>query len=79
VQGISNIITIQASSAAFAGVKTIMAGMGCAVMGTAVAKERRAPRCASRDLSPLLGRALLTERGILINVTNRRHSNWRGE
>jgi len=45
VQGISDIITIPGIiNRDFADVKTIMAGMGYAVMGTATAREKAAPR-----------------------------------
>ncbi|MCU1220391.1 MAG: cell division protein FtsZ, partial [Candidatus Angelobacter sp.] len=56
----------------FADVKTIMAGMGYAVMGTAVAKgERRATDAAQAAISsPLLeAGAIDGARGILINIT----------
>src|SRR5207245_6025177 len=55
-----------------ADVKTIMAGMGYAVMGTAVAKgERRATDAAQAAISsPLLeAGAIDGARGILINIT----------
>ncbi|HZD96468.1 MAG TPA: cell division protein FtsZ, partial [Candidatus Sulfotelmatobacter sp.] len=73
VQGISDIITIPGIiNRDFADVKTIMAGMGHAVMGTAVAKgERRATDAAQAAISsPLLeAGAIDGARGILINVT----------
>jgi cell division protein FtsZ len=73
VQGISDIITIPGIiNRDFADVKTIMAGMGYAVMGTAVAKgERRATDAAQAAISsPLLeSGAIDGARGILINVT----------
>jgi cell division protein FtsZ len=73
VQGISDIITIPGIiNRDFADVKTIMAGMGYAVMGTAVAKgERRATDAAQAAISsPLLeAGAIDGARGILINVT----------
>jgi len=73
VQGISDIITIPGIiNRDFADVKTIMAGMGYAVMGTAVAKgERRASDAAQAAISsPLLeSGAIDGARGILINVT----------
>ena len=56
----------------FADVKTIMHGMGYAVMGTAVAHgPNRAVEAATRAMaSPLLEDALITgARGILINIT----------
>jgi cell division protein FtsZ len=73
VQGISDIITIPGIiNRDFADVKTIMAGMGYAVMGTAVAKgERRAMDAAQAAISsPLLeAGAIDGARGILINIT----------
>src|SRR6476660_7897887 len=73
VQGISDIITIPGIiNRDFADVKTIMAGMGYAVMGTAVAKgDRRATDAAQAAISsPLLeAGAIDGARGILINVT----------
>jgi cell division protein FtsZ len=73
VQGISDIITIPGIiNRDFADVKTIMAGMGYAVMGTAVAKgERRATDAAQAAISsPLLeAGAIDGARGILINIT----------
>jgi len=73
VQGISDIITIPGIiNRDFADVKTIMAGMGYAVMGTAVAKgERRATDAAQAAISsPLLeDGAIDGARGILINVS----------
>src|SRR5580700_201840 len=73
VQGISDIITIPGIiNRDFADVKTIMAGMGYAVMGTATAKgEGRATAAAQAAIaSPLLeAGAIDGARGILINVT----------
>lgn len=73
VQGISDIITIPGIiNRDFADVKTIMAGMGYAVMGTATAKgDRRAVEAAQAAIaSPLLeAGAIDGARGILINVT----------
>jgi cell division protein FtsZ len=73
VQGISDIITIPGIiNRDFADVKTIMAGMGYAVMGTAVAHgERRAMEAAQAAISsPLLeAGAIDGARGILINIT----------
>jgi cell division protein FtsZ len=73
VQGISDIITIPGIiNRDFADVKTIMAGMGYAVMGTAKASgEARANVAAQRAIaSPLLeAGAIDGARGILINVT----------
>jgi len=73
VQGISDIITIPGIiNRDFADVKTIMAGMGHAVMGTATGKgDRRAVEAAQAAIaSPLLeAGAIDGARGILINVT----------
>jgi cell division protein FtsZ len=73
VQGIADIITIPGIiNRDFADVKTIMAGMGYAVMGTAVAHgERRALEAAQAAISsPLLeAGAIDGARGILINIT----------
>jgi cell division protein FtsZ len=73
VQGISDIITIPGIiNRDFADVKTIMAGMGYAVMGTATATgARRAVEAAQRAIaSPLLeAGAIDGARGILINIT----------
>jgi cell division protein FtsZ len=73
VQGISDIITIPGIiNRDFADVKTIMAGMGYAVMGTAMAcGEGRATAAAQAAIaSPLLeAGAIDGARGILINVT----------
>jgi cell division protein FtsZ len=73
VQGISDIITIPGIiNRDFADVKTIMAGMGYAVMGTAVAHgERRALEAAEAAISsPLLeAGAIDGAKGILINIT----------
>jgi len=73
VQGISDIITIPGIiNRDFADVKTIMQGMGHAVMGTAMAKgERRATEAAQAAISsPLLEEGAIDgARGILINIT----------
>ena len=73
VQGISDIITISGIiNRDFADVKTTMAGMGHAVMGTAVrAGANRAVEAAQAAMaSPLLeAGAIDGARGILINVT----------
>ncbi|HET9839006.1 MAG TPA: cell division protein FtsZ [Candidatus Angelobacter sp.] len=73
VQGISDIITIPGIiNRDFADVKTIMAGMGYAVMGTAVARgDHRATEAAQAAISsPLLeAGAIDGARGILINIT----------
>jgi len=73
VQGISDIITIPGViNRDFADVKTTMAGMGYAVMGTAMGKgDNRAMDAAiSAMASPLLeAGAIDGARGILINIT----------
>jgi len=73
VQGISDIITIPGIiNRDFADVKTTMAGMGHAVMGTAVrAGSNRAVEAAQAAMaSPLLeAGAIDGARGILINIT----------
>ncbi len=73
VQGISDIITIPGIiNRDFADVKTIMAGMGYAVMGTAQATgANRTTEAAQRAIaSPLLeSGAIDGARGILINIT----------
>ncbi len=73
VQGISDIITIPGIiNRDFADVKTIMQGMGYAVMGTATGRgERRATQAAQLAIaSPLLeAGAIDGARGILINIT----------
>jgi len=73
VQGISDIITIPGIiNRDFADVKTIMQGMGYAVMGTAVASgANRAVEAATRAInSPLLeDNTINGAQGILINVT----------
>jgi cell division protein FtsZ len=73
VQGISDIITIPGIiNRDFADVKTIMARMGYAVMGTATASgENRTMEAAQRAIaSPLLeAGAIDGARGILINIT----------
>jgi cell division protein FtsZ len=73
VQGISDIITIPGIiNRDFADVKTTMAGMGHAVMGTAVrAGDNRAREAAQAAMaSPLLeAGAIDGARGILINIT----------
>src|ERR1700744_2317390 len=73
VQGISDIITISGIiNRDFADVKTTMAGMGHAVMGTAVrAGNNRAVEAAQAAMaSPLLeAGAIDGARGILINIT----------
>jgi cell division protein FtsZ len=73
VQGISDIITIPGIiNRDFADVKTTMAGMGYAVMGTAVRSgDNRAVEAAQAAMaSPLLeAGAIDGARGILINIT----------
>jgi cell division protein FtsZ len=73
VQGISDIITIPGIiNRDFADVKTTMAGMGYAVMGTAIRSgENRAIEAAQAAMaSPLLeAGAIDGARGILINIT----------
>ncbi|PYV17970.1 MAG: cell division protein FtsZ [Acidobacteria bacterium] len=73
VQGISDIITITGIiNRDFADIKTIMKGMGYAVMGTAVATgPNRAVEAANRAISsPLLEDASINgAQGILLNIT----------
>jgi cell division protein FtsZ len=73
VQGITDIIAIPGViNRDFADVRTIMRGMGYAVMGTAVARgEKRATEAARRAMaSPLLEDGSIEgARGVLINVT----------
>ncbi len=73
VQGISDIITITGIiNRDFADIKTIMEGMGYAVMGTAVSSgENRAIDATSRAIaSPLLEDASIDgAQGILLNIT----------
>jgi cell division protein FtsZ len=73
VQGISDIITIPGIiNRDFADVRTIMHGMGYAVMGTAIAGGNNAAVEAARKAvsSPLLEEASIEgARGILINIT----------
>ena len=73
VQGISDLITIPGEiNLDFADVKTIMAGMGMALMGTGIAKgESRATEAAQKAISsPLLEDAAIDgAKGILINIT----------
>ena len=76
VQGISDIITIPGIiNRDFADVKTTMAGMGYAVMGTAMrsgAEPRASKRRMAAMASPLLeAGAIDGARGILINITGR--------
>ncbi|HET6371845.1 MAG TPA: cell division protein FtsZ [Candidatus Polarisedimenticolia bacterium] len=73
VQGISDLITIPGEiNLDFADVKTIMSGMGMALMGTGIATgDNRAPEAAQRAISsPLLEDATIDgARGVLINIT----------
>ncbi|MFQ5701747.1 MAG: cell division protein FtsZ, partial [Acidobacteriota bacterium] len=73
VQGISDLITIPGEiNLDFADVKTIMSGMGMALMGTGIATgENRAIEAAQRAISsPLLEDATIDgARGVLINIT----------
>jgi cell division protein FtsZ len=76
VQGISDLITIPGEvNADFADVRTIMSGMGMALMGTGVAKgENRAFEAAQAAVSsPLLEETSIQgARGVLINITGGR-------
>src|SRR5438105_2399858 len=73
VQGISDIITVPGLiNVDFADVKTIMAGMGMALMGTgSAAGENRALEATQRAISsPLLEEASIEgAKGLLVNVT----------
>jgi cell division protein FtsZ len=73
VQGISDLITVPGEiNLDFADVKTVMAGMGMALMGTGMAEgEHRAVEAAQRAISsPLLEDASIHgAKGILINIT----------
>ena len=73
VQGISDLITVPGEiNLDFADVKTVMAGMGMALMGTGTAEgERRAVEAAQRAISsPLLEDASIHgAKGVLINIT----------
>jgi cell division protein FtsZ len=73
VQGISDLITVPGEiNLDFADVKTIMSGMGMALMGTGIADgEHRAVEAAQRAISsPLLEDASIHgARGVLINIT----------
>ncbi|ANM32240.1 cell division protein FtsZ [Acidobacteria bacterium Mor1] len=73
VQGISDLITVPGEiNLDFADVKTVMAGMGMALMGTGCAEgEHRSVEAAQRAISsPLLEDASIHgARGVLINVT----------
>jgi cell division protein FtsZ len=73
VQGISDLITIPGEiNLDFADIRTIMSGMGMALMGTGIATgESRATEAAQRAISsPLLEDATIDgARGVLINIT----------
>jgi cell division protein FtsZ len=73
VQGISDLITIPGEiNLDFADVKTVMKGMGMALMGTGIATgESRATEAAQRAISsPLLEDASIDgARGVLINIS----------
>ena len=73
IQGISDLILVPGLiNLDFADVKTIMAGMGLAMMGTGVAEgEQRAVDAARKAISsPLLeGASVNGARGVIINVT----------
>jgi cell division protein FtsZ len=73
IQGISDLILVPGLiNLDFADVKTIMAGMGLAMMGTGVGEgENRAMEAAQRAISsPLLeGASVQGARGVIINVT----------
>ena len=73
VQGISDLITVPGEiNLDFADVKTIMSGVGMALMGTGIAEgEHRAVEAAQRAISsPLLEDASIHgARGVLINIT----------
>jgi cell division protein FtsZ len=73
VQGISDLITVPGEiNLDFADVRTIMHGMGMALMGTGVSSgEHRAVEAAQRAISsPLLEEASIEgARGVLINIT----------
>ena len=73
VQGISDLITIPGEiNVDFADVRTIMTGMGMALMGTGVAKgENRAVEAAQRAISsPLLEETSIQgAKGVLLNIS----------
>lgn len=73
VQGISDLITVPGYiNVDFADVKTIMKGMGMALMGTGLAAgESRAQEATTRAISsPLLEEASIEgARGVLVNIT----------
>lgn len=73
VQGISDLITVPGEiNLDFADVKTVMAGMGMALMGTGISEgEHRSVEAAQRAISsPLLEDASIHgAKGVLINIT----------
>ncbi len=73
VQGISDLITVSGEiNVDFADVRTIMSGMGMALMGTGIARgENRALEAAQRAISsPLLEETSIEgAKGVLINVS----------
>jgi cell division protein FtsZ len=76
VQGISDLITVPGEvNVDFADVKSVMTGMGMALMGTGVAKgESRAVEAAQRAISsPLLeDTSIEGARGVLLNISGGR-------
>ena len=76
VQGISDLITVPGEvNVDFADVRTIMSGMGMALMGTGVAKgENRALEASQRAISsPLLEETSIEgAKGVLINISGGR-------
>ncbi|MBZ0114429.1 MAG: cell division protein FtsZ [Thermoanaerobaculia bacterium] len=76
VQGISDLITVSGEiNVDFADVRTIMSGMGMALMGTGIARgENRALEAAQRAISsPLLEETSIEgAKGVLINVSGGR-------
>jgi cell division protein FtsZ len=76
VQGISDVITVPGEvNVDFADVRTIMTGMGMALMGTGIAKgENRALEAAQRAISsPLLEETSIEgAKGVLINISGGR-------
>ncbi len=76
VQGISDLITVPGEiNVDFADVRTIMSGMGMALMGTGLAKgEHRALEAAQRAISsPLLEETSIEgAKGVLINISGGR-------
>jgi cell division protein FtsZ len=77
VQGIADIITTPGFiNRDFSDIRTIMAGMGYAMMGTAIASGPNAPLEAARQAinSPLMEEGgVLGARGVLINITASSH------